>query len=243
MHYVIDEKGNRVEGLSKEEILAVMQQAIDNKSLEGIEADSAFVSKLKCCVGGDTVQMAFITQAKYNELFNNDQLNLNTLYFITDDTTEEILESNIDLLATEMDATNETLGDFDERLNNLGFKEGTIEFDSSLTIDDGDIVENYLHRQGNYVLGELKTNIITPSSSSTPGYIYDGMIIGQIPNEFLPKSQEKYPAFFGVLNSNFIENYITIDVDGSVKFGGNNVIMQYIPSLSVRIGYEAKPIG
>ena len=110
MYYVLDEKGNRQEGLTKEEILSVLQQAIDNGSLAGIEKDSAFVSKLKCCVGGETFQMAFVTQAKYNELFNNNQLTENTFYFITDDPTEENIEANIETLATEINAINEVLG-------------------------------------------------------------------------------------------------------------------------------------
>ena len=114
MNYVLDEKGNRVEGLSKEEMLAVLQQAIDDGSLAGIEKDSAFVSKLKCCVGGETFQVAFVTQAKYNELFKNNQLTDNTFYFITDDPTEENIEANIETLAKEIDATNEIIGNIIE---------------------------------------------------------------------------------------------------------------------------------
>ena len=111
MYYVLDEKGNRKEGLTKEETLAILQQAINNGSLAGIEKDSAFVSKLKCCVGGETYQMAFITQAKYNELFTKNQLTANTFYYITDDPTEENIEANIEAIAKELDATNEIIGD------------------------------------------------------------------------------------------------------------------------------------
>lgn len=117
MNYVIDENGNRVESLSKEEILSTMQQAIDNKSLEGIDADSAFVSKLKCCVGGDTFGMAFVTQAKYNELKTQNKLVANTLYFITDDTTEENLEESIEAHNTELEAFDKTIGEIQKELN------------------------------------------------------------------------------------------------------------------------------
>lgn len=109
MNYVLDDKGNKIEAYSKEEILSVLQQCIDDGSLSGIDAQSAFVSKLKCCVGGDTYPISFVTQAKYNELKQNKQLVKNQLYFITDDMTEEVLEQNINDLWTEMEAVNETI--------------------------------------------------------------------------------------------------------------------------------------
>lgn len=128
-------------------------------------------------------------------------------------------------------------GTVEERLTKLGFKEGTIEFDSSLTIEAGDVIENYLHRQGNYVLGRLRTDII-----GVDLYAYSGMKIGQIPSDFLPKGEEKFGAFFGYVNSTFIANYIKIDVNGNVYFEGDKMLINYIPSLDVRIGYEAKPL-
>lgn len=109
MNYVLDDKGNKIEAYSKEEILSVLQQCIDDGSLSGVDAQSAFVSKLKCCVGGDTYPISFVTQAKYNELKQNNQLVKNQLYFITDDTTEEVLEQNINDLWTETEAINKNI--------------------------------------------------------------------------------------------------------------------------------------
>lgn len=117
MHYVLDEKGNKVESLSKEEILAVMQQAIDNGNLENIDAGSAFVSKLKCCVGGNTFGMAFVTQAKYNELKTNGQLIEDSLYFITDDTTAGNIEENIDAFNKELKGFEETIAGYQKELD------------------------------------------------------------------------------------------------------------------------------
>ena len=85
MYYVLDDKGNRVEGYDKQGFLAFLQEAINKGDLTGIDGESAFVSKLKCCVGGQTFKMAFVTNAKYNELLKNNQLEANALYFITDD--------------------------------------------------------------------------------------------------------------------------------------------------------------
>ena len=86
MFYVLDENHNLVEAYDKEGVLAVLAQAIADGSLSGIVADSAFVTQLKCCVGGATHKMAFVSQAKYNELEASGGLLENCMYYITDDT-------------------------------------------------------------------------------------------------------------------------------------------------------------
>lgn len=106
MNYVIDDNNNKQEAFSKEEVLAVLNQAIKDGTLNNIVADAAFVSKLKCCVSGMTNKVAFVTQAKYNEIAAAGQIVENCLYYITDDTTLD----NIDVI----------LQDLSERINNLG---------------------------------------------------------------------------------------------------------------------------
>lgn len=96
MYYVKDKNGNQQEAYTKEEIMAVLQQAIADGSLSGVDAQSAFVSKLKCCVDGGTFKQAFITEAKYNELKANKQLQENTIYNILDDNTLEVITTNIE---------------------------------------------------------------------------------------------------------------------------------------------------
>lgn len=96
--YVLDENNNKVEAFDKEGTLAVLQQAINDGTLENIVADAAFVSKLKCCVSGDTHNMAFVTQAKYNELVETNGLLENTYYWITDDSTCEDLDNILEEL-------------------------------------------------------------------------------------------------------------------------------------------------
>lgn len=119
MFYVLDENGNRQEGLTKEEVLSILQQAINEGSLAGIEKDSAFVSKLKCCVDGGTFKMAFITQAKFNELKANSQLDDEALYFITDDTTEAVLEETIEKFANDLEAFEKTIGEFHKEIEDV----------------------------------------------------------------------------------------------------------------------------
>lgn len=97
-YYVLDENKNLVEAFDKQGVLSVLAQAIEDGSLANITADSGFINKIKCCVGGSTNYIAFITQAKYNELKANDEVQENTYYFIIDDTTaEEIDTALVDL--------------------------------------------------------------------------------------------------------------------------------------------------
>ena len=98
MFYVLDENNNRIEAYSKEEVLAMLNKAIADGSLEGITADAAFISKIKCCVTGGTNNVAFITSAKYNELEAAGTLKEDTAYFITDDTTLDGLDEQLKAL-------------------------------------------------------------------------------------------------------------------------------------------------
>lgn len=93
--YVLDENHNLIEAYDKEGVLSALQQAIADGSLSGITADSGFISKLKCCVNGVTNSVAFITQAKYNELVANKQLKENCYYFITDDSSFDEVEEMV----------------------------------------------------------------------------------------------------------------------------------------------------
>ena len=94
-YYVRDNNNNLIEGLSKEEIYALLDEAIRTGQLPSVDDETAFVTKLKCSVTGVASSVAFITEAKYNELRTGGLLKANTLYFITDDTTEDTLENAI----------------------------------------------------------------------------------------------------------------------------------------------------
>lgn len=95
MFYVLDDNNNKVEGLDKQGVVALLNKAIEDGTLAGIASDSAFVDKLKCCVSGNTFKVAFVTQAKYNELKAEDQLITNCYYFVTDDTTCEDIDEQL----------------------------------------------------------------------------------------------------------------------------------------------------
>ena len=119
MFYVIDDNNNRKEALDKEGVLAVLQQAIASGDLSFIDANSAFVSKLKCCVGGDTYPFAFVTQAKYNELVANNNIVENCYYIITDDTTCEDLDELLEQITTTINELIDANKDIDDAITYL----------------------------------------------------------------------------------------------------------------------------
>lgn len=92
--YVLDENNNKVEAYDKEGVLTVLAQAIADGTLENIVADAAFINKVRCCVSGSTYNIAFVTQAKYNELVNTGELLKDTFYYILDDTTCDNIDEN-----------------------------------------------------------------------------------------------------------------------------------------------------
>ena len=102
-YYLLDENKNLVEGYDKEGFLALLEEAIENGDLEHIDEDSAFVSKFKSLLNGTTHHFEFVTQAQYNQLVADEELQPNTYYFITDDTTLEGLEEDLNNLATSLE--------------------------------------------------------------------------------------------------------------------------------------------
>lgn len=98
MLFVYDENNNRIEALDKEGVFALLAQAIADGSLANVDAAAAFVSKLKCCDSGQTNKIAFVTQARYNELLAAGEVLTNCYYFVTDDTTAESMDAAIEEL-------------------------------------------------------------------------------------------------------------------------------------------------
>lgn len=136
-YYVLDENNNKVEAFDKQGVLALLDQAIKDGSLENIVADAAFVSKLKCCVGGGTYQIAFITQAKYNELAANDALLENAYYFIVDDTTAEDLNEKllkIDDLEVRLNNINENISNSRHYIDYSNFSNTDLIYDTAVDI-------------------------------------------------------------------------------------------------------------
>lgn len=108
-YYLLDENKNLVEGYDKEGFLALLEEAIEQGSLENIDENSAVASKLRSVFNGTTHHIEFVTQAQYNELETEGELVPNTYYFITDDTTLEEFEETINQLSDKVDELEERI--------------------------------------------------------------------------------------------------------------------------------------
>ena len=97
-HGFDDSNKSKVEILDKEEVYALLAEAIQSGQLPSVDDDTAFVTKLKDPHTGLTHRVCFLTQAQYNQLVAEGKLIGNTYYFITDDTTADDLEGAIDAI-------------------------------------------------------------------------------------------------------------------------------------------------
>lgn len=148
--YVLDENNNKVEALDKEGVLNAIETAIQDGSLAGLVADAGFISKLKCCVNGNTSKIGFITQAQYNTLEVNGLLEKNTLYFITDDTLADDLEEQLKTILKDIE----------------GLKGGTIPIASTKYADQAKLAEAATVAANAVQLGEVPAiNILMQDTS------------------------------------------------------------------------------
>lgn len=88
--YVLCSTNCKYPAFTAEEVLALLQYAIDNKSLEGIASDTGFITKLKEINSNKAVKLWLGTQAEYAALETKEQ---DTLYIFTDDSTSADLEA------------------------------------------------------------------------------------------------------------------------------------------------------
>jgi len=115
-YYVLDANKNLKEGLDKEGIYAMLEQAIENGDLEHVDEDSAFVSKLKEVNSGANFKVWIGTTAEYNAIQTKTE---NTLYLLTDDNLDQqlttmeqdmaTLQENVDSLSEGLTTATNTL--------------------------------------------------------------------------------------------------------------------------------------
>ena len=86
-HIIDDQDKNKYEAYTKEEVLEVIQEAISSGELP--EEINGLVLTFKNPVDNEGYKIAFCTEAKYSELEQGGQLEVNCYYFITDDSTFE----------------------------------------------------------------------------------------------------------------------------------------------------------
>lgn len=162
-------------------------------------------------------------------------------------------------LIAEYASEDKTKGTIEQRLTALGFREGVVE---SLVATAS---ENFLHRQGNYVIGKL---VIDTSATAETLNVSAGTVIGVIPEEFRPKETENIRIkCSNYINVNEIKNYyyielrLDINTDGTITVNqayGNrfyiynstadmykmmSISRSDISRLDIVFGYEANPIS
>jgi hypothetical protein len=116
-HYVHDENHNRIEAYSAEEVLSVLEQAIEDQSLAGITANSGFITKVKSATDNKTYSVAFCTQAVYNSMEAAGTLQPDTMYYITDDATIEDFESVLEYLTATVSEHTEKIAEHTVEIN------------------------------------------------------------------------------------------------------------------------------
>ena len=151
-YYLLDENKNLVEGFDKEGFLALLEQAIEQGSLEDIDEDSAVASKIRSVLNGTTHHIEFVTQAQYNQLVADEELVVNTYYFITDDTTAEDLEEVVERNTTDINELKNRTADLEELTEQLE--------DYSLTYQGyGEPLQTYLELARQFYLANANDEI------------------------------------------------------------------------------------
>lgn len=149
------------------------------------------------------------------------------------------------------------LDDIEQRLDKLGFKEGSIE---SLAFNASEIVSNVLKRQGNYVVGICQIGNLDLDVSEL-----NLSFIGTIPDQFLPLYDTEQPVLvsgtiqLGVYNSlsgtygqasvlAYFGGYASISKDTgkiSIVLALNvsaDLVISKCTGIAIHFGYEAAPL-
>lgn len=149
-------------------------------------------------------------------------------------------------------------GTIEERLTNLGFKQGSVELNTALTgYSYIQVTKNTILRQGNYVLLNLT---LKSNGSGTFGGL--NQEIGTISTAFLPSQTQTYNAIVssecsdysafeqkyvtGIRNSSCVitisQNGNITETQGATFYNTNKNGTTRFYSMEINIGYEASPL-
>lgn len=216
--YVLDENKNLVEAFDKEGFLGLLEQAIEDGDLSGIDEDSAVASKLRSIINGTTHHIEFVTQAQYNQLAQDEELVAGTYYFITDDETAEEFADAIEALQT-------ALNNLNERLTNV---EATLSFGNAddfiiyKQVENGEIIVNNIVPFGLYlaiIYDQTQAGTIANarSISSVLFYLYHSNTLVTLSNSsvfrLLVGAQTKL-CYIGTSVTNGENTLVLVPVDG-----------------------------
>jgi hypothetical protein len=178
--YVLDENNNKIEVTT--------------------EVLSAVVQKVLCCVSGIPHSMAFVSQAKLNELITTNNTVNNGVYFITDDTTAEDIEK-------QLNEHKAALQDIDYKLNELP------ELIQEFNAPEHKTIENYLTKQYAKIdqIGLYFVEIYNSAASYTEngkGYINGLLYVSKLAEETTAYINEDYTINYKPTNSLGLPNNI-----------------------------------
>lgn len=103
-YYVIGAGNNLYEGMTKEQILAAITQAIETHTITDV--DTGFVTTIKEKNKNNPLSVWVGTEAEYNAIQNKQP---NCLYIKTDDSTLEAIGEQIDAISGQINSINERL--------------------------------------------------------------------------------------------------------------------------------------
>ena len=137
-HVINDTDKNKHEALDKAETLAAIQQIIETGQIPQTLMNGVALT-LRNPIDNQDYKIAFCTQAQYNELVANEQVEQNCYYYITDDTTWDDFVEYVENILTE------TTSDLEQRVTELERYPITVGIDSTepkYSVDLTNIIDN-----------------------------------------------------------------------------------------------------
>lgn len=124
--YLRGESKSNFEGMTKEQVLAAIVQAIESGTIGDV--DTGFITRIKEINKGQAFRIWLGTSAEYNALVEAEQIESNVLYIKTDDTSAENVSNALASAAERLTALETEVGELDtfsdtmyrtlERINN-----------------------------------------------------------------------------------------------------------------------------
>ena len=113
-YYVFDNVNNKYEGMTKEQILAAIVQAVTTHEISDV--DTGFVTTLKEGNNGNALKMWVGTTAEYNAIQEKEP---NCLYILSDDTELEDLEATITSMQTDIENNRNDINTINDDLDTI----------------------------------------------------------------------------------------------------------------------------
>lgn len=165
--YVLCDTNCKWEALDKEETLSAIQQALENGSVQEVDPEAPFITKIKEQNGGKAFSFWLGTQAEYNALTETEE---NCLYIITDDGFIEGVNSAIDSLREDLNQLTDNTRNLSEQLVNGGI---TVKFaETAHTASEATIARLADNANNAYNADALKLKNYHPNHDVTETGLY-----------------------------------------------------------------------